>query len=219
MEADFWLERWECGQTGWDLTAPHDDLTAHWHLVGARVGSDVFVPLCGASVDMVWLAGVGHTVIGNELSDAAVSEFFGRRGLDPEVSRVGHHTVHRAGRYELWCGDFFELTSGPLASVSAVYDRASLVALPPSMRRGYAAHLTSILPDAAVVFLVSFEYDEAEMSGPPFSVTAEEIDDLYGDAFEIDPIVDTHALDRNPDLAARGLRSLRETVTILRRRS
>ena len=126
--------------------------------------------------------------------------------------------MYRDGPYELWCGDFFELPGRAIADVVAVYDRASLVALPPGMRRSYADRLGRIVPREATIFLLSFEYDEREMDGPPFSVDRDEIGALFGDDFDIDVVAHESVIGRNADLGARGLTRLDETLSVLRRR-
>jgi thiopurine S-methyltransferase len=215
MEAQFWLERWGRHQTPWDQPAVHPMLVEHWN---RHIGDGaVFVPLCGKSVDMAWLAQQGHRVVGSELSPVAVAEFLAERGLTADQRTVGDLTVHAAADFELWCGDFFDLPPAALDGVTAVYDRASLVALPPALRRRYADHLGTIAPAEVTIFLIAFEYDDGEMGGPPFSVTRDEVADLYGDAFEIDVVVDDDVLARNGDMAARGLTRLRETLTVMRR--
>jgi thiopurine S-methyltransferase len=176
----------------------------------------VFVPLCGKSVDMVWLADRGHPVIGNELSERAVGEFLAEHGLDATVRSEGALTVHTAAAYELWCGDVFAMPADALAGVEAVYDRASLVALPPEMRRRYAAHLADILPQQVAILVIAFEYDQSEMDGPPFAVTEDEIRELFP-GFELRPLADEDVLATHTDLRARGLTRLRETAVELRR--
>ncbi len=105
---------------------------------------------------------------------------------------------------------------GVVDAVDAVYDRASLVALEPGVRRRYADHLTAIIPHEAPIFLISFEYDTDEMDGPPFSVAAGEIRELFP-AFDAEVVADDDAMASNADLAGRGLTGLRETLTVLRR--
>jgi thiopurine S-methyltransferase len=215
MDASFWVERWEMGQTAWDQGVPHPLLVEHWGSVSADAGSSVFVPLCGASVDMVWLAEQGHRVVGVDVSPLAAERFFALVELTPSVLTVGSFTVSAAGAYEFWCGDLFELPAEALSGVAATYDRASLVALPPDVRRRYAAHVTSLL-HAATAFLLTFVYDPAEMDGPPFSVGPDEVRSLYGDAFEIELIADADLLEREPGFAARGPSWTREQAHILR---
>jgi thiopurine S-methyltransferase len=216
MDASFWRERWELGQTAWDQARPHPLLVEHWASVpAAGAGSRVFVPLCGASVDMVWLAEQGHLVVGVDLSPLAATRFFELVELVPDVATVDGFTVSTSGPYEFWCGDLFELSAGAVAGVDAIYDRASLVALPPDLRRRYADHVTSLLP-AATAFLLTFVYDPDEMDGPPFSVGPDEVRSLYGDAFEIELIADTDLFERDPGFADRGPTWTREQAHLLR---
>ncbi len=218
MDPEFWHERWNTGSTRFDQAQVHPLLAEHWQRqVGSGAGA-VFVPLCGRTIDMEWLAAHGHRVVGNELSPIAVADFFDRRHLTPDERAEGALVVHSAVDYELWCGDFFDMPPTALDGVTAVYDRASLVAMPPEMRRRYADRMCEVVPDDAPVFLISFEYDQAEMDGPPFSVLSDEITDLYAGAFTAEVVVAVDVLERNPDLRARGLSHLTETLTMLRRR-
>jgi thiopurine S-methyltransferase len=217
MDADFWHERWEQGQTAFDQQVPHRWLDEHWSELNLSQGSTVFVPLCGKSVDMVWLADHGHRVLGVELSPIAISEFFAGVGLEPEVRTEGAFTVSSAGAYELWCGDLFAFTADTLAGVAAVYDRASMVALPPEMRVRFADHLTAVVPQAAPIFLVTFAYDQSEMSGPPHSVTQAEVAERFVPAFVLTPVEDVSVIENAAPMRERGLTELHEALVLLRR--
>ncbi|MCL4160804.1 UNVERIFIED_CONTAM: hypothetical protein GTU68_061051, partial [Idotea baltica] len=132
-----WLERWQQSQIGFHQAETEPLLPNHWPELRLAANSTVFVPLCGKSIDMVWLAGQGHSVIGNELSQIAIDGFFAGQNLAPEVRTESGFTIKSAGPYELWCGDFFEMPATATRNVSAVYDRAALIALPPAMRKQY----------------------------------------------------------------------------------
>jgi thiopurine S-methyltransferase len=218
VEAEFWHERWECGQTGWHQPHAHPTLIDRWNDIGAPPDADVFVPLCGRSVDMTWLAGQGHRVIGSELSELAIRGFFDDVGLEPVVRVVGSSSVFEAGPYQLWCGDFFDLPAAALTDVAATYDRASLVALPPEMRRRYAARLAELLPVGSVSLVLTFVYDPSEMQGPPFSVATDEVHSLFADRFDVSLVEVDDVVDLNPDLVARGVTALDEEIHVLRRR-
>lgn len=217
MEAAFWLERWELGQTAFDQQQPHRWLGDQWPSLELATDATVFVPLCGRSVDMVWLAEQGHRVIGVELARSAVEDFFAGVGLEPSIETVGTLDVYRAGPFELWVGDLFELTAEMLAPVRAVYDRASLVALPPEMRGRYVEHLTSVLPTQAVWYLVSFSYDQNEMGGPPFSVSLDEIAQRFSPAWTIDTVLDIDVTERAAAMRERGLTFMSESLSVMRR--
>lgn len=175
MDAEFWHERWQDGRIGFHQDVYNAQLVDHWQHLGLAIGSTVFVPLAGKSRDMVWLADQGHKVLGVELNGEAVEAFLAEN--DPVSPNI-----------DLRCGDFFALTPEDLASVNAVYDRASLIALPPEMRARYAQHMIACLPPKAQIFLVTLEYPQPEMDGPPFSVSEAEVRQLYGDPYEIERI-------------------------------
>ena len=155
MDPEFWLARWQKQEIGFHQASVLDLLQAHWARLGLERGAPVFVPLCGKSLDMAWLAGEGYRVIGAELSEIAIDEFFAERGLKPTTRTVGRFAVKSAEAYELWCGDIFELPREAVAGVAGVYDRAALIAFPPAMQERYAATLKSLLPARAPILLIT----------------------------------------------------------------
>lgn len=218
MKPEYWIDGWQQGLTGFDQSDPHRWLLEHWSKLDVATDATVFVPLCGKTVDMVWLAEQGHSIIGVEVSEIAVDGFFAMVGLTPEVEEIGPLVVYRAGPYELWRCDLFELPAAVFDRVDVVYDRASIVALPPDIRRRYASTLTMQLRPEAPWYLVAFTYDQSEMDGPPHSVPLDEIDELFGEEFEIDTLIDESVIDRAVAFQERGLTAMRETLSILRRR-
>jgi thiopurine S-methyltransferase len=215
MEKEFWLERWQRDEIGFHQNETNPYLRQYWHELQLDPGSRVFVPLCGKSLDMLWLRGEGHSVLGVELSPVAVEAFFMENGYTPE-----HDTSQRFERCEadgirILCGDFFNLERDDLAQVSAVYDRASLVALPPGMRERYVRHLVDILPDGTRILLVTFDYPQAEMSGPPFAVSVDEVEALYRKHAEVRLLAQVDALALTPRFQERGLSRLHENIFLL----
>jgi len=218
MNPEFWHQRWQRGEIGWHSDDINRHLTEHWPRLGAATGSRVLVPLCGKSLDLLWLAAQGHRVIGVEISPVAIDEFLRENGLSALRHDEPPFRRANADEIELLVGDFFDLTPDHVAGVTAVYDRASLIALAPAMRPRYAAHLAELLPAGCMSLLITLDYDQAQMSGPPFAVTAEEVRELFGGAFEIDPVAAQDVLEEQPRFRARGLTRLDEQVYRLRRR-
>lgn len=219
MTPDFWIERWQKGEIGFHQSAGNDLLAMHWPSLGLAPGSTVFVPLCGKSLDMAWLAGQGHRVIGVELSPLAVDDFFREHGLEAETRTAGSFTVRAAGPIEIWCGDIFELPGDALRDAAAVYDRAALVALPPSLQTRYAEALLRVLPRAAPIFLISLSYPDGQLAGPPFSTPLSAVAALFGATHAIDIRETRDGLEKSPNLRDRGVTALDEAVYVLRRKA
>jgi len=218
MTPDFWRQRWQNGEIGWHSEEINRHLTEHWPRLGAPAGSRVLVPLCGKTRDLLWLAAQGHRVLGVEISPLAIDQFIAENGLtavrrdEPGFQRVSVDEI------ELLVGDFFDLTASHLDGVSAVYDRASLIALPPAMRPGYAARLTDLLPSGSLSLLITLDYDQRQMSGPPFAVSKAEVLELFASAFDVTSLAAVEVLAEHPRFRARGLDGLTEQVYRLRRR-
>ncbi len=215
MKKEFWLERWERSEIGFHQDEINPFLLRYWPELNHSGEGEVFVPLCGKSLDMVWLHQQGCTVLGVELSAIAVQDFFRESGHAPAHAKRGNFESCEADGIRILCGDFFDLTREDLAKVNAVYDRASLVALPPDMRERYARHLVNILPPATRILLITFDYPQAEMDGPPFSVSVKEVEALYGQYAEVRLLAQQDALAQNPRFEQRGVSRMDENIFLL----
>jgi len=179
MEHDFWHRRWRKNEIGFHQETVNPYLAEHWPELDLGAGSTVFVPLCGKSRDLAWLHSRGHGVVGVELSRVAVEAFFHEQHLRAGPAPQGAFECWQADGYRLLGGDFFALQPADLGPVDAIYDRASLIALPAAMRVRYAAHLRDLLPADLPLLLVTVEYRQQEMDGPPFAVQQDEVEALY----------------------------------------
>lgn len=218
MKPAFWLERWETNRIGFHQRDINPLLRAHWGRLQVPAHGKVFVPLCGKSRDMLWLHARGHEVLGVEFIRIALQDFFRENGLTPNVSGQPPFERWEATGLSLWHGDFFDLTAADLRDVGAVYDRASLIALPVDMRRRYVDKMASILPLGAEILLITLTYPEGEMTGPPFSVTDAEVRALYAAHFHIEPLGAQDALAHSAHLRERGLSQLSEQAYRIHRK-
>ncbi|MEZ1318421.1 thiopurine S-methyltransferase [Pseudomonas fluorescens] len=216
MQPEFWHKRWQSNQIGFHLPQVNPHLQRFWPQLGLEEGARVLVPLCGKSLDLLWLAHQGHEVLGIELSEKAIEDFFEEHGFDPHVSEQGPFKVYRAGSIELWSGDFFELTPGDVADCAGLYDRAALIALPSAMRERYAAHLKRILPRDALGLLITLDYDQTQKDGPPFAVLDDEVQRMFGSAWSLKILEDQDVLEENGKFAESGVTRLEERVYRLR---
>lgn len=181
-----WLQCWQNRQTDFHQLAVNPLLSHFWPLLGLAPGSRIFVPLCGKSLDMLWLAAQGHSVIGIELSPIAVRAFFRENHLKPKKTRQGQLTLWQDGNLSILCGDYFALKPTDLGQIDTVYDRAALTALPDHIRPAYIAHLRKIVPATAQVFLLTTEDAEPDETEAQALGVSDEITSLYAQAFHIE---------------------------------
>ncbi len=219
MKAHFWHERWEKGQLGFHQTERNALLLKHWPRLAVPRSAPVFVPLCGKSLDMHWLREQGHPVVGIEISSIAIRHFYEAAGIDFRVDSQAALRRSFGSGYELFCGDFFDLDRRDLAQVRACYDRASLIALPPEMRVRYARTLIELLPKKAAILLISLEYDQTKMTGPPHSVAPSEVEALFGADYSIELLESVGPLQASPRFIEGGLEVSTEHVLLLTRTS
>jgi len=212
---DFWIERWQNGEIGFHQTSGNDLLPAHWPALGFAPEGAVLVPLCGKSLDMAWLAALGYRVVGVELSPLAVDDFFREQGVAADTRSVGPFTVRTAGPITIWCGDIFALPAEAVAGVTAVYDRAALVAFPPSLQARYVQTLRRLVP-AAPMLLISLSYPDGQIAGPPFSTSLAQVTELFGRDYDIGICETRDGLAQSPNLTRRGVTALDEAAYVLR---
>ncbi len=217
MQASFWQQRWQQGKTGFHLDEVNPLLVKYADKMQLAPGQQVFVPLCGKSHDLVWLAEQGYRVLGIELSELAVDAFFEENNLSPFKVKKEALTFYQTGLITLVCGDFFKLGKEPLVNVAAVYDRASFIALPEAMRPDYCQHINLLCPSQPRL-LVTLEYEQSEMAGPPFAVLEDELAADYAQGFNIQQLERMDVLAEHGHFAAKGLNRLDESVYILHRK-
>jgi thiopurine S-methyltransferase len=210
MDPEFWHERWKTNQTGFHQGEINPYLVRYWPSLALNTGARVLVPLCGKSRDMFWLLEQGFAVVGVEISPVAVAAFFAENRLAPAVTREARCTRWRIETLEILCGDFFALERGDIGTCHGVYDRAALIALPPGMRTEYVNHLATLLDRRVRELLLTMDYNQSEMEGPPFSVSDAEVSELFTGTSTIEQLNRSDILHSQPRFMERGLTRLSE---------
>jgi len=211
MDPSFWHQRWEKNEIGFHESKANPLLVKHFHELSVAKGRRIFVPLCGKTLDISWLLSRGYGVAGAELSQLAIEQLFMELGRQPEIETVGSVEQWSANNLDIFVGDIFAVSETMLGPVDAVYDRAALVALPEDMRKRYAAHLMEITAKAPQL-LISYEYDQNLMEGPPFSVSNAEVQHLYASVYDLRLIASTEVSG-----GLKGKVSAKENVWLLKR--
>ena len=184
----FWLDKWNDKKIGFHESEPHNLLTQFWGNLRVSNTSKVLVPLCGKSIDMIWLKKCGHAVTGVELSETAILSFFDENQVDAEIQSGDKNNYYVGENLTIWEADIFNLPNIELESHRVIYDRAALVAIKPRQRFRYARIFTDNIPSGNFMFLIVLEYDKSLLSGPPFSLAKDDIELLYGKSWDIKEI-------------------------------
>ena len=217
MDPDFWHERWARDEIGFHRHEYNAHMTAFMHRLALAPGAHVLVPLCGKSLDMLWLAQQGFEVTGIEISPIAVEAFFQENDLEPERTTQADTLVYQAGSISIICADFFSVAPEQLPAIDGVYDRASLIALPPEMLPDYVTQLTKLSGPAAGSLLITLDYPPEEMQGPPFSIDPDRVRELFQQHYRVEQIYQEDCLAES-HFRNKGLTRLYEHVFALSRR-
>ena len=209
MTPEFWHKRWQEKRIGFNQSAVNPLLVNYFDQLDLSAGSRVFVPLCGKSIDMVWLAAQGCDVVGVELVETAVQAFFIEHNIEPTISQHTENPDIKCYQGQLingenqqtitlWVADIFALTATHIGTIDAVYDKAALIALPADMRTKYSeqirqlsgnvdkiASINSCDDKAAPQLLITLNYDQSKKDGPPFSINHEQVQQYYGSHYQI----------------------------------
>jgi len=215
MQAEFWHQRWQAGEIGFHKNEYNAHMARFIDLLGIEQSGNILVPLCGKSLDMIWLRDQGFSVTGIEISPIAVADFFAENNIEHEITEHSWGKTYHSSRLNILCADFFDISPADLPHTDAVYDRASLIALPEAMRPDYVKHLSGLIPDTARSLLITLDYPQQEMDGPPFAVSEQEVNRLFAEEFIIEPIYSEDCLVNEPRFQEKGLTRLDERVFLL----
>ncbi|WP_371189139.1 thiopurine S-methyltransferase [Thalassotalea maritima] len=178
MQQDFWHNCWDKNSTGWHQSECQPMLAEYLPSLWRATDQHIFVPLCGKSDDLVFLTEHGK-VVGNELSAIACQQFFSEHKLAYTTQEKQPFTVYQSANIDIYQGDFFSLNVDDFQTFDWIYDRAALIALPESMQVDYVAKLKRFFGANTRLFLLTLEYDQQQMSGPPFNIDEQRVNRLF----------------------------------------
>ncbi len=218
MLPDQWRDRWKQNRIGFHESSVNPYLFRYLPEFDLNRGETIFLPLCGKAHDIAWLAQQGFKVVGIELSEIAIESFFSEHGLKYQQSDSDRFILRRSGNISLIQGDYFDLQVQDLSACKMVYDRAALIAVDATNRDRYCAHMLSIIPPYTNQLLITLNYDQTQMKGPPYAVPETEVDQYYESEYSIDRLEQNDVLDERPRWREQGLTALNQTVYRLDRK-
>ena len=179
MDAEFWLERWREGRTHFHQTRVTPLLQKYWPGLDVPAGGRCWCR--SAASRWTWCGWRRRATKCWAWSWRRSRWAVLRRERTPRPviheSSYGRHYV--AGNIEIICGDIYNLDARILSHCVGAYDRAALVALPESMRASYVRHVYGQLSPSWRGLLITLDYPQEEMAGPPFSIADSEAQALF----------------------------------------
>eukprot|EP00511_Aplanochytrium_stocchinoi_P003897 CAMPEP_0204830898 /NCGR_PEP_ID=MMETSP1346-20131115/9476_1 /ASSEMBLY_ACC=CAM_ASM_000771 /TAXON_ID=215587 /ORGANISM="Aplanochytrium stocchinoi, Strain GSBS06" /LENGTH=292 /DNA_ID=CAMNT_0051961509 /DNA_START=262 /DNA_END=1140 /DNA_ORIENTATION=- len=237
-----WVKSWEKFGTkpGFHRQNFNPHLVENYPRIRKQVKDDhsrwsVLVPLCGKTRDMAYLGSDGCDVVGVEFVQDAIDQLADEEAFTWELpERFEDFMIYTKAKatasnpsLSIWKGDFFafEKTFKKFVKTSTNscegapfqlgYDRAALVAIQPVLRKPYADTMKNLCEN---MILVTLEYDQNKKEGPPFSVSVDDVYDLYSDHYDIILASRNEIIDLEPIWRKMGLSSIYENAFILTRR-
>ncbi|HEX5415744.1 MAG TPA: methyltransferase domain-containing protein [Chloroflexota bacterium] len=169
--ANFWEERYQAGQTGWDQGKASAEFETLLAGPAAPAPGRVAVIGCGRGHDARLFARHGFAVTGFDFAPSAVEaakDLAAREGVDAEFVQA----------------DIFALPERYAGAFDYVIERACYCAIDPARRAEYVSAVAGMLRpggELIALFLVA-----GPPGGPPFSTDDAELRALFGDAFALD---------------------------------
>ncbi|XP_061737680.1 probable thiopurine S-methyltransferase [Nerophis ophidion] len=219
MELKDWEQRWHEDKTGFHQPHIHKMLEGNVDKVlHGRTGVRFFFPLCGKAVDMKWLADMGHSVVGVEISEKAIKQFFEENNLtysEEPVPAIPGAKVYKSleRNISLYNCDLYNFSSSIEGKFGAMWDRGSFVAINPRDREKYSALIISLMADDCRYLLSTLMYNPNLYEGPPFAVPGEQVQSLFEKKCNIEQLLSEDVtVDRH---RAWGIDSLMEQLYLI----
>ena len=208
-----YILQWQGDKLGWHKEDINPHLLKHINtiLLSSNAGNaypipkhNIFVPLCGKSIDLVYLAThtgisnvVGIDIVRNAAVDFAsehteftiqeVDKQQCKEEEDDTNNKIGKDTTtsiqkFKGNKLTILIDDLFKMPTNNRYDI--IYDRASIVAIKPSLRQEYVNLMGTLLQPGGSILLVTLDRrtttsEEAKNDGPPFSLDEKEIRQLY----------------------------------------
>lgn len=180
----FWNSKWKENWAPFHLSAVNPRLIEYASCLQLSPTMTVLVPLCGKTLDLIWLAQRCKKVVGIELSEIAIQSFFEENKLLAEKSIIDNTQCFRSNNIEIWNCDLFKSPSKTIGKFDLIYDRGCYIALPPHLRKLFYLKMKEYIHSTSEYFLITVLFDPHDpTTGPPFSVTEKEIKERFGALF------------------------------------
>lgn len=173
MEANFWVQRYEEGSTGWDLGEVSPPLKNYIDQLSNKQ-LKILIPGAGRAYEAEYLHNNGFTNV--FVADLVASAF------DDLIQRCPSFPIEHC-----IIGDFFAIDQ----QFDLLLEQTFFCAIQPSQRQAYADKSASLLTDGGFIVGLLFQFPLTEQ-GPPFGGNKEEYLNYFSDKFSIDKLAECY---------------------------
>lgn len=181
-----WMDMWEGKNFPWHLSFVHQAIDKHAQILmtSPQAKNKIFVPLCGKTVDIKFLADLGNEVVGVEVSEIAVKDFFKEHNIDytsedvPAVKGKLFRSNDHKHKIKLYCCDLFLFSSEIESGFSGIWDRGSYQAMLISDRERYTRVMKTLV-HPGIGYLMEMPDRDLE-KGPPYCVPVDVVEKEFG---------------------------------------
>ncbi|XP_077991314.1 thiopurine S-methyltransferase-like [Glandiceps talaboti] len=189
MTNETWRKRWKNKQTKFHMQKVHPTLEKHYDwLTDKKEQQRIFLPLCGKSLDLKWLADQGQVVIGNEYCPEGIEQFFEEHDMEYSKESIkdikGYIYKAKGKNITIYCCDYFLLTPDVTGTFDCIWDRGALAAINPVDRVKYAKVMSPLLRKDGRYLLEFFEVDHETFIGPPYDLKPKLLENIYATHFK-----------------------------------
>ncbi len=166
FNSDYWNQRWQTGQTGWDIGYASPAILDYFKKIDQK-NIKILIPGCGNAYEAEALEQQGfrdiHLV---DISQTACENLYKRYGQSPNIH------IH--------CGDFFDHTG----SYDCIIEQTFFCSLAPTSRGAYVLKSHELLKPAGILVGLLFASEFAQ-AGPPFGGNKSEYKAIFENYFHI----------------------------------
>lgn len=208
-----WKAGWESGVIDFHMPKEHPTLLNYYgKITGGEKSLRFFVPLCGKTWDMKWLADHGQEVVGVEGIEIACHQFYEEQKVKYSTSEIpgipdGKLFTSEDGKIKIYQCDALALTSDLTGKFDVVWDRGALVAIDPPVRSTYVKVLQDLTKPGSRLLFELFEYDFSQRirKRAPYPMFRKDVDKEFGEWCLISEENRANMIDQSPKFREWGL--------------
>ena len=187
---EYWKNRWIKNETAFHQDKVEEALIRAEKFLTHLPSKRALVPLCGKSLDLMWLYKKGFEVHGIELSELAVQDFYKENNLGYKIKKFAEGNLFYSNKIHIFQGNFFQIPEElkKKYQFDLIYDRASLIALNKPDRLLYYEIIKSMMKEDSILLLLIFESTKVPPKIPPYPISENEIFENFKKKFQIQKI-------------------------------